>query len=69
MSSQIHILIVDDDPEIRSLLARYLSGQGFRTSVASNRAECENQLSASGPDLVGLDVMLLTSRSIRNCVA
>jgi two-component system OmpR family response regulator len=67
MSSQIHILIVDDDPEIRSLLARYLSGQGFRTSVASNRAECENQLSASGPDLVVLDVMLPDGSGLDIC--
>lgn len=67
MSSQIHILIVDDDPEIRSLLARYLSGQGFRTPVASNRAECENQLSASEPDLVVLDVMLPDGSGLDIC--
>lgn len=38
MSNQIHILIVDDDPEIRSLLARYLGGSmdGVKTVDAIN---------------------------------
>lgn len=69
MSGQIHILIVDDDPEIRSLLARYLGGQGFRVSVAANRAECENRLSISEPDLVVLDVMLPDGSGLDICRA
>lgn len=67
MSGQIHILIVDDDPEIRSLLARYLGSQGFRVSAASNRAECEAQLSTSGPDLVVLDVLLPDGSGLDIC--
>ena len=30
-----HVLVVDDDAEIGALLARYLSSQGLRVSVAS----------------------------------
>lgn len=67
MSSQIHILIVDDDPEIRSLLARYLGSQGFRVSAASNRAECESRLEISEPDLVVLDVMLPDGSGLDIC--
>jgi two-component system OmpR family response regulator len=67
MSNQIHILIVDDDPEICSLLVRYLSGQGFRTSAASNRAECEYLLSTSEPDLVVLDVLLPDGSGLDIC--
>lgn len=67
MSDQIHVLIVDDDPEIRSLLARYLGGQGFRVSAASNRAECESRLSTSEPDLVVLDVMLPDGSGLDIC--
>ncbi|MCO5161137.1 MAG: response regulator [Mesorhizobium sp.] len=67
MSGQIHILIVDDDPEIRSLLARYLGGQGFRVSAASNRAECESRLTISEPDLVVLDVMLPDGSGLDIC--
>lgn len=67
MSSQIHILIVDDDPEIRSLLARYLGGQGFLVSAAANRAECESRLAISKPDLIVLDVMLPDGSGLDIC--
>ena len=30
------ILVVDDDPEIRKLLARYVEGQGFRVQLAAS---------------------------------
>ncbi|KJS10790.1 MAG: transcriptional regulator [Hoeflea sp. BRH_c9] len=67
MSSQIHILIVDDDPEIRSLLARYLGSQGFLVSAAANRAECESRLAISKPDLIVLDVMLPDGSGLDIC--
>lgn len=67
MTGQIHLLIVDDDPEIRSLLARYLGGQGFRVSVAANRSECESLLADSDPDLVVLDVMLPDGSGLDIC--
>lgn len=67
MSGPVHILIVDDDPEIRSLLGRYLGSQGFRVSAASNRAECESRLSISEPDLVVLDVMLPDGSGLDIC--
>ncbi|TIS17560.1 MAG: response regulator, partial [Mesorhizobium sp.] len=44
MQAQPHILVVDDDREIRTLLGRYLDGQGFRVSVATDRRECEQKL-------------------------
>ena len=34
-----HILVVDDDDRIRSLLKRYLSENGYRTSVAASGEE------------------------------
>ena len=34
MDSQGHILVVDDDNEIRKLVAEYLSLHGYRASVA-----------------------------------
>ncbi|TPL11743.1 response regulator [Mesorhizobium sp. B2-4-14] len=67
MTSHTNILIVDDDPEIRALLARYLSSQGFRVLAASNRAECETRLSNSELDLVVLDVMLPDGSGLDIC--
>lgn len=63
------ILIVDDDPEIRSLLARYLAGQGFRVLGAANRRECEAQLAVAEPDLIVLDVMLPDGSGLDICRA
>jgi two-component system, OmpR family, response regulator len=61
------ILIVDDDAEIRSLLARYLTGQGFRTQTAASRRECETRLAQMAPDLVVLDVMLPDGSGLEIC--
>ncbi|TKW79449.1 MAG: response regulator, partial [Bradyrhizobium icense] len=52
------ILVVDDDSEIRSLLARYLASQAFRVRSAASRREFETQLAQGLPDLVVLDVLL-----------
>ena len=67
MNSTAHILVVDDDREIRSLLARYLEGQGFRVSIAADRRECEARLRDSNPDLLVLDVMLPDGSGLDIC--
>lgn len=67
MSAPRHILIVDDDPEIRSLLRRYLEGQGFRVSVAADRRECEARVADGNPDLIVLDVMLPDGSGLDIC--
>ncbi|MHA7873548.1 MAG: response regulator [Hyphococcus sp.] len=53
-----HLLIVDDDDRIRSLLKRYLTEHGFRTSVASNAAKARALMGAVHFDLLILDVMM-----------
>ena len=52
------ILVVDDDPEIGRLLGKYLEGQGFRCTLATDRRSCEQKLADGRVDLVVLDVML-----------
>ncbi|WP_309083211.1 response regulator [Chelativorans sp.] len=53
-----HLLIVDDDTRIRTLLHRYLREQGFRVSIAGNAAEARRKLSGLDFDLIVLDVMM-----------
>src|SRR5580698_3270566 len=53
-----HILVVEDDSRLRERLARYLSGEGFRVTAASDAAEARTQLRAINPDLMVLDVMM-----------
>lgn len=58
MSRPDHILIVDDDPEIRQLLSTYLSDAGYQTCVASQGVEMRKRLEEQLIDLVVLDLML-----------
>ena len=58
MSASDHILIVDDDAEIRSLLSEYLSRNGYRVSAVADGKAMWAAISPSKPDLIVLDVML-----------
>lgn len=62
-----HILVVDDDPEIRRLLGKYLDGQGFRISLAGSKGECEAKLAELKIDLLVLDVMLPDGSGLDLC--
>lgn len=53
-----HILIVDDDPEIRELLATYLGKNGYRVSMAGDGQQMWQSLEHNRIDLVVLDIML-----------
>jgi two-component system phosphate regulon response regulator OmpR len=68
MSEQTpQILVVDDDPEIRKLLARYVEGQSFRVLLASSCRELRERLAADRIDLVVLDVMLPDGSGLDAC--
>jgi two-component system OmpR family response regulator len=58
MTEQPHILVVDDDREIRDLVARYLSKQGLRVSAAADGREMRRALDDWSIDLIILDLML-----------
>ncbi|RFC64127.1 response regulator [Fulvimarina endophytica] len=53
-----HILIVDDDRRIRSLLSRFLSEKRFRVSTASDAAGARRILAGLDFDLLVVDVMM-----------
>jgi two-component system OmpR family response regulator len=53
-----HILIVDDDAEIRSLLGRYLEKNGLRATAVGDGRAMWQALEAGVFDLVVLDLML-----------
>ncbi|MDP8923930.1 MAG: response regulator transcription factor [Chloroflexota bacterium] len=53
-----HVLVVDDDPEIRDSLRRGLSVEGYAVSLAADGAEALELARERTPDLVVLDVML-----------
>jgi len=53
-----HILVVDDDPQIRSLLQDYLAEHGLRVSCAATGQEMSQILRDEAIDLVILDLRL-----------
>lgn len=52
------LLVVDDDGEILSLVARFLRSNGFRVQTARNGAEMHEALKHVPVDLIVLDLML-----------
>lgn len=52
------ILIVDDDPDIREVLMRWLGDSGFQVCEASSAAQAVKAIDREPPDLVLLDVHL-----------
>lgn len=53
-----HILVVDDDRDIRELLSEYLQKQGYRISVAGDGRAMRAAIAVAMPDLIVLDLML-----------
>lgn len=53
-----HILVVDDDREIRDLLAQFLVRHGYRVTTAQDGKEMRRVLADWSIDLVVLDLML-----------
>jgi two-component system OmpR family response regulator len=58
MENTDHILVVDDDHEIRELLASYLQKNGMRASLAANGRQMRALMEEHQFDLIVLDLML-----------
>lgn len=54
----VHLLVVDDDDRIRTLLQRFLMTRGYRVAVARDAADARAQLARLAFDLVILDIMM-----------
>jgi two-component system, OmpR family, response regulator len=67
MEQTPHILFVEDDADIRSLVADFLIKNGYRTSVAGDGRELDRTLEVSRIDLVILDIMLPKEDGLSLC--
>jgi DNA-binding NtrC family response regulator len=56
--SQSHILVVDDEPDIRDLVREILEDEGHRVSVAENGTTARAAFANETPDLVLLDIWM-----------
>ena len=67
MTDSANILVVDDEPNIRDLLAIALRHVGHKVTTAENCVAAVNDVRRSMPDLVVLDVMLPDGDGIELC--
>ena len=62
LSRRRRLWVVDDDPELRSMLATYLTDQGFAVRTLADgeqlQVRLEGRLGGERPDLLVLDLML-----------
>jgi two-component system phosphate regulon response regulator OmpR len=58
MQQEAHILIVDDDERIRTLLQKFLSRHGYWVTPARDAAHARRLLQGLEFDLIVLDVMM-----------
>jgi DNA-binding response OmpR family regulator len=58
MAAMTQVLVVDDEPMVREVLARYLEAEGFAVVTAGDGVEALDRFGESAPDLVLLDLML-----------
>jgi CheY-like chemotaxis protein len=52
------VLVVDDEPLLRDLLAAFLSSEGYEVAVAANGRAMLEVVARERPDLVLMDVMM-----------
>ena len=52
------VLVVDDEPQVRQIVATYLESEGFHVRTAADGAEALAELAKKRADLIVLDLML-----------
>jgi two-component system OmpR family response regulator len=62
-----HILVVDDDREIRDLLSRFLKKNGYRVDAAANGKEMRAALVGASIDLIVLDRVMPGEDGLHLC--
>jgi DNA-binding response OmpR family regulator len=61
------VLVVDDEPIVREVVARYLAREGHRALEAVDGDEARHLIESAAPDLVVLDVMLPGTDGLALC--
>src|SRR6266542_6229701 len=69
MDGSPHILVVDDDREIRDLVAKFLTRHSCRVTTAADGKEMRRALADARIDLVVLDLMLPGEDGLSLCRA
>ncbi len=67
MDPAAHLLLVEDDPEIRGLVADFLRQSGFQVTVAQDGDEMDRAMASDAVDLLILDIMLPKEDGLSLC--
>ena len=67
MSASAHVLVVDDHPQIRDALARYLERHEIRGTSVGSAAAARQALRTAAVDLVVLDIMMPGEDGLQLC--
>jgi DNA-binding response OmpR family regulator len=67
MPSDADVLVVEDEPDIRHLIAHHLGREGFRCREVATGAEALRAVRTSIPDLIVLDLMLPEMDGLEVC--
>ena len=67
MTEQPHILVVDDDRDIRTLLSEYLQKNGYRVTAVAEGKAMRRALEQTHVDLIVLDLMLPGEDGLKLC--
>ena len=62
-----HVLVVDDDREIRELVGNYLKKNGLRVSLAADGRQMRAFLEGNAVDLIVLDIMMPGDDGLKLC--
>ena len=68
MQSMAHILVIDDEEEIRNILRQILEGQGYTVTEASNGREGLRRFSEKPADLVITDLLMPEKEGIETII-
>lgn len=58
MSTQLRVLVVEDEPDLAAVIAAYLRGESFEVQIAGTGPQAVTMAQDLHPDLVVLDIML-----------
>lgn len=67
MARSPHVLLVEDDREIRMMVARFLEKRGLRVSAAGDAKSMDRLMRASKIDMIVLDLMLPDEDGLSIC--
>lgn len=67
MEPEAHILVVDDDSQVRQLIGRFLRESGYRVTGARDGREMRETLASAAIDLIILDLMLPGTSGLDLC--